>query len=351
MIVAGLGLPARRDGAGDRRPRRAAPSRRPAWRRRTCARSRPLAARAGEPGFRDAARTPRPARPRGGAGQASRRRRRGARPARPGSSRSTGSARWRKRRRWRCGRHRARLVLPRIASARVTCALARGRQRHDGSLHRRRTGRAGPHHGARTRPHRALPGLPLCGLAHSAGDPGLVPAGARIVDTAPLDLDAIIAECARAHADGQDVARLQSGDLSIWSAVGEQIRRLDALGIPYTVTPGVPAFAAAAAALARELTVPGVAQSVVLTRTSGRASAMPATRDPRGLRGDPRDAGDPPLDPRRRAGRRGADRPPTGRTARSPWSCARPGPTSASCDRPSPASPTRCGGRGSSARR
>ena len=101
------------------------------------------------------------------------------------------------------------------------------------------------------------------------------PPAARIVDTAPLDLDAIIAEMEGAHLAGQDVARLHSGDLSIWSACGEQMRRLDALGIPYTVTPGVPAFAAAAAVLKRELTLPGVAQSLVLTRTSGRASAMP----------------------------------------------------------------------------
>ena len=101
------------------------------------------------------------------------------------------------------------------------------------------------------------------------------PPGARIVDTAPLDLDALIAEMQVAHVAGQDVARLHSGDLSIWSACGEQMRRLDALGIPFTVTPGVPAFAAAAAALKRELTLPGVAQSLVLTRTSGRASAMP----------------------------------------------------------------------------
>jgi precorrin-4/cobalt-precorrin-4 C11-methyltransferase len=101
------------------------------------------------------------------------------------------------------------------------------------------------------------------------------PPGARIVDTAPLDLDAIIAEMQAAHARGQDVARLHSGDLSIWSATGEQMRRLDALGIPCSVTPGVPAFAAAAASLKRELTLPGVAQSLVLTRTSGRASAMP----------------------------------------------------------------------------
>jgi len=99
--------------------------------------------------------------------------------------------------------------------------------------------------------------------------------GARIVDTAPLDLDALIGEMQTAHEAGQDVARLHSGDLSIWSACGEQMRRLDALGIPFTVTPGVPAFAAAAATLKRELTLPGVAQSLVLTRTSGRASAMP----------------------------------------------------------------------------
>ncbi|SIT75558.1 precorrin-4 C(11)-methyltransferase [Pontibaca methylaminivorans] len=101
------------------------------------------------------------------------------------------------------------------------------------------------------------------------------PEGARIVNTAPMDLDAIMAEISAAHAAGQDVARLHSGDLSVWSAMGEQLRRLRALGIPFTVTPGVPAFAAAAATLGSELTLPGVAQSVVLTRTPGRASAMP----------------------------------------------------------------------------
>ena len=99
--------------------------------------------------------------------------------------------------------------------------------------------------------------------------------GARLVDTAPMDLDQIVAHCADAHAQGLDVARLHSGDLSLWSATGEQTRRLDALAIPYTLTPGVPAFAAAAAALGKELTLPGIAQSLVLTRTSGRASAMP----------------------------------------------------------------------------
>ncbi|MGF7154896.1 precorrin-4 C(11)-methyltransferase [Novosphingobium gossypii] len=101
------------------------------------------------------------------------------------------------------------------------------------------------------------------------------PPGARIVNTAPMDLDAIIAEIAKAHAAGQDVARLHSGDLSVWSAMGEQLRRLRALDIPFTVTPGVPAFAAAAAALEAELTLPALAQSVVLTRTPGRASTMP----------------------------------------------------------------------------
>jgi precorrin-4/cobalt-precorrin-4 C11-methyltransferase len=101
------------------------------------------------------------------------------------------------------------------------------------------------------------------------------PPDARIIDTAPLALDAIIEEMRAADAAGHDVARLHSGDLSIWSALGEQLRRLDALGITYTITPGVPAFAAAAAALGRELTLPEVAQSVVLTRTPGRASAMP----------------------------------------------------------------------------
>ncbi|MCK8786041.1 precorrin-4 C(11)-methyltransferase [Roseomonas sp. NAR14] len=119
---------------------------------------------------------------------------------------------------------------------------------------------------------------PVCLYAGSVVAPALLahcPPGARLVDTAPLDLDAIEAEYRRAHAAGQDVARLHSGDLAVYSAVAEQVRRLERLGIPYTLTPGVPAFAAAAAALGRELTVPEVAQSVVLTRLSGRASAMP----------------------------------------------------------------------------
>ncbi|MGH7088510.1 MAG: precorrin-4 C(11)-methyltransferase [Stellaceae bacterium] len=101
------------------------------------------------------------------------------------------------------------------------------------------------------------------------------PTGARIVDTAPFSLDEIETEFVAAHGAGQDVARLHSGDLALWSAVGEQVRRLERLGIPYSLTPGVPAFAAAAAALGRELTIPEQAQSLVLTRVSGRASAMP----------------------------------------------------------------------------
>jgi len=119
---------------------------------------------------------------------------------------------------------------------------------------------------------------PVCLYAGSLVPSGVLahcPPDARIVDTAPLSLDDIVAEMKAAHDAGLDVARLHSGDLSIWSAVGEQTRRLRALDIPYTMTPGVPAFAAAAAALGRELTLPEVAQSLVLTRTSGRASAMP----------------------------------------------------------------------------
>ncbi|MBK5959989.1 precorrin-4 C(11)-methyltransferase [Rhodoplanes elegans] len=119
---------------------------------------------------------------------------------------------------------------------------------------------------------------PVCLYAGSLVPKALLdhcPPGARIVDTAPMSLDEIAQEFVRATEAGQDVARLHSGDLSVWSALGEQLRRLDALTIPYTVTPGVPSFAAAAAALGRELTLPEVAQSVVLTRTSGRASAMP----------------------------------------------------------------------------
>jgi precorrin-4/cobalt-precorrin-4 C11-methyltransferase len=119
---------------------------------------------------------------------------------------------------------------------------------------------------------------PVCLFAGSLVPPQLLahcPEGARTVDTAPMTLDEIEAEFVAAHAAGHDVARLHSGDLSVYSALAEQLRRLQQRAIPYTLTPGVPAFAAASAALGCELTVPEVAQSVVLTRMSGRASRMP----------------------------------------------------------------------------
>lgn len=119
---------------------------------------------------------------------------------------------------------------------------------------------------------------PVCLYAGSLVPEALLshcPKGARIINTAPLSLDEIMSEISAAHAEGHDVARLHSGDLSVWSAMGEQLRRLRDLGIPYDVTPGVPSFAAAAATLAAELTLPGIVQSVVLTRTSGRATTMP----------------------------------------------------------------------------
>lgn len=105
------------------------------------------------------------------------------------------------------------------------------------------------------------------------------PADARLVDTANLNLDEILGELAAAHGRGEDVVRLHSGDPSVFSAVAEQARRLDALGIPYEMVPGVPAFAAAAASLRRELTVPGVGQTVVLTRVAARATPMPPGED------------------------------------------------------------------------
>ena len=105
------------------------------------------------------------------------------------------------------------------------------------------------------------------------------PPGTRVVDTGPLTLDQIIDEIAAADAAGHDVARLHSGDPSIYSAVAEQSRRLGDLGIGYEIVPGVPSFAAAAAALGRELTVPGVSQTVTLTRVSTLSTAMPEGED------------------------------------------------------------------------
>ncbi len=107
----------------------------------------------------------------------------------------------------------------------------------------------------------------------------LCPQDARVIDTGPLTLDQIVDELASADAAGHDVARLHSGDPSLYSAVAEQCRRLDALGICYEIVPGVPAFAAAAAVLRRELTVPGVAQTVTLSRVATLSTAMPPGED------------------------------------------------------------------------
>jgi precorrin-4/cobalt-precorrin-4 C11-methyltransferase len=126
---------------------------------------------------------------------------------------------------------------------------------------------------------RLIQQCPVCLYAGSlvpAEIAAAAPAGARVVDTAALTLDEIIAEMRAAHEKGLDVARVHSGDPSLYGAIGEQMRRLDTLGIPYDVTPGVPSFAAAAAALRRELTLPDIAQTVILTRTATRSSAIPA---------------------------------------------------------------------------
>ena len=126
---------------------------------------------------------------------------------------------------------------------------------------------------------RLIERCPVCLYAGSLVPAEIVaaaPAQARVLDTAPMTLDEIVAEMAAAHAAGLDVARVHSGDPSLYGATAEQMRRLDALAIPYDVTPGVPAFAAAAAALKAELTIPEVCQSVILTRTAMKSSAMPS---------------------------------------------------------------------------
>lgn len=119
---------------------------------------------------------------------------------------------------------------------------------------------------------------PVCVYAGALVPPAVLehcPSDATLIDTQHLDLDQITEALLTATRAGHDVARLQSGDLSIYSALTEQIRRLDAAGVPWDMTPGVPAFAAASAAIGRELTVPGVAQSLILTRHSRQATAMP----------------------------------------------------------------------------
>jgi precorrin-4/cobalt-precorrin-4 C11-methyltransferase len=129
---------------------------------------------------------------------------------------------------------------------------------------------------------RLIARCPVCLYAGSLVPVEIVaaaPPGARVVDTAPMTLDDIVAEMAEAVAAGKEVARVHSGDPSLYGAIAEQIRRLKALGISYDVTPGVPSFAAAAAALGRELTIPEISQTVILTRTAMKSSAMPGGED------------------------------------------------------------------------
>jgi precorrin-4/cobalt-precorrin-4 C11-methyltransferase len=129
---------------------------------------------------------------------------------------------------------------------------------------------------------RLIQSCPLCLYAGSLVPESIVaaaPEGAHVIDTAPMTLDQIIAEIEAAHARGEDVARVHSGDPSLYGAIAEQIRRLDALGIPFEITPGVSAYAAAAAALGKELTIPEVAQTVILTRTAMKSSSMPPGED------------------------------------------------------------------------
>ena len=129
---------------------------------------------------------------------------------------------------------------------------------------------------------RLIAACPVCLYAGSLVPEAVVaaaPQGAKVLDTAPMTLDEIVDEMAAAHAAGQNVARVHSGDPSLYGAIAEQIRRLRALDIPYDITPGVPAFAAAAAALGQELTVPEIAQTVILTRTAMKSSAMPEGED------------------------------------------------------------------------
>lgn len=129
---------------------------------------------------------------------------------------------------------------------------------------------------------RLIAACPVCLYAGSLVPPAIIegaPEGARILDTAPMTLDEILAEIEAAHAQGLDVARVHSGDPSLYGAIAEQMRRLDAKGIPWQIIPGVPAFAAAAAAMGRELTLPEISQTVIVTRTAGKASAMPRGED------------------------------------------------------------------------
>jgi precorrin-4/cobalt-precorrin-4 C11-methyltransferase len=129
---------------------------------------------------------------------------------------------------------------------------------------------------------RLISSCPVCLYAGSLVPEAVVscaPEGARVIDTAPLSLDEIMAEIAAARDRDEDVARVHSGDPSLYGAIAEQVRRLKALGISYDITPGVPAYAAAAAGMGQELTVPEVAQTVILTRTAMKSTGMPEGED------------------------------------------------------------------------
>ena len=130
--------------------------------------------------------------------------------------------------------------------------------------------------------------VPAAVVAHARDD-------ATVIDSADMTLDQLIACMREAHEAGRSVARVHSGDPSLYGAIGEQIRRLVELGIDYDITPGVPAYAAAAAALGQELTLPGISQTVVLTRTTMRSSDMPKPGNPRHTRIVGSDAGHPPF--------------------------------------------------------
>ena len=224
-----------------------------------------------------------------------------------------------------------RLLGPRLAVGPVTCALASD---GDCAMTVHFIG-AGP--GAAdlitVRGRDLIARCPVCLYAGSIVAQELLdwcPPGARLVDTAPLSLDEIEREYVAAHEAGQDVARLHSGDLSVWSAVAEQVRRLEKHGIPYTLTPGVPAFAAAAASLGPRTDHPGSRAKPGADPRFGPRLANAAARDARRFRRDRRDAGHPSRHPRDRPDRCGTVAALWQQTARSRSSSTPRGRTSAS---------------------
>ena len=195
------------------------------------------------------------------------------------------------------------------------------------------------------RGQRLLQRCPVCLYAGSIMPDDLLalcPPDARVIDTGPLTLDQIVDELAAADAAGHDVARLHSGDPSLYSAVAEQCRRLDELGIGYEIVPGVPAFAAAAAVLRRELTVPGVAQTVTLSRVATLSTADAARRGPEHAVGAGRHAGAAPgRGPDRRGRCRSCSRAVIGPKHLGRWSHSRAGRSRRCCAARSATSPAR----------